>query len=316
MAKKIVRKVLLMLPVLFLVSIILFTLMEVLPGDAAYGLGSDVSDEYIQQFREEHGLDKPAYVRYLDWVTNMLKGDFGVSLISELPIIDRIKVRFPVTLELTLLSMIVAVVIAIPAGILSAVKRNTLTDYLTSVLAMVGVTIPPFWLGMLMVLLFSITLGWLPASGYVELTESVSENLTRMIMPALALGTQFAATVTRQTRSAFLETLDQDYIVTAKAKGLPQRVVIWKHALRNALIPIVTTIGMQTGRLFGGAVVIETVFALPGIGREIVNSILLRDYPVVMALIMIVAFIVIVINTLIDIIHGLIDPRISQSQQR
>ena len=147
MAKKIVRKVLLMLPVLFLVSIILFTLMEVLPGDAAYGLGSDVSDEYIQQFREEHGLDKPAYVRYLDWVTNMLKGDFGVSLISELPIIDRIKVRFPVTLELTLLSMIVAVVIAIPAGILSAVKRNTLTDYLTSVLAMVGVTIPPFWLG-------------------------------------------------------------------------------------------------------------------------------------------------------------------------
>ncbi|MHC1758989.1 MAG: ABC transporter permease [Negativicutes bacterium] len=314
MARNIVRKLLMMIPILFLVSIILFTLMQILPGDAAYGLGPDLDEAYIAQYRHAHGLDRPAYEQYLTWVNGMLHGDFGNSLISNQPIVTKIKMRLPVTVELALLSMIIAVIIAIPAGIISALKRNSALDTVISVVSMLGVSMPPFWLGMLLILLFSLTLHWLPASGYVSFSEDPLRNLARMFMPALAIGVSFAATVTRQTRSAMLDVWDQDYIVTAKAKGLKHRVVVFKHALRNAFIPVITTIAMQVGRLFGGAVVIETVFAMPGIGKEIVNSILGRDYPVVMALIMIVAFIVVVINTFIDAIYVLIDPRLSHSK--
>lgn len=314
MITHIIRKLLAAIPILLVVSVILFILMDILPGDAAAGIANiDAGEEYIEQMREEMGLNRPAIVRYFDWVLGMLRGDFGVSLISGQSVMEKIAIRLPVTLEITFLAMIVSLIIALPAGIISAIKRNSPLDMVTSFVSMVGVAIPPFWLGMLLILLFSETLGWLPASGYVSFFESPSENLSRMFMPALAIGAGFAATVMRQTRSSLLEVLDQDFIVTAKAKGLRGSVIIWKHALRNSLIPVITVIAMQVGRMIGGVVVCETVFAMPGIGREIVDGILSRDYPVVMGLIMSVAMIVVFINTFIDIVYVIIDPRISHT---
>lgn len=312
MITHIIRKLLAMVPILLVVSLILFFLMNVLPGDAASGIANiDASEEYIHRLREEMGLNRPAIVRYFDWVGGLLRGDFGTSLISGQSVREKIAIRLPVTLETTLLAMFVSILIALPAGIISAMKRNTPLDMVTSVGAMIGVAMPPFWLGMLLILLFSVTLQWLPASGYVPFAKDPLQNLARMVMPALSIGVAFAATVMRQTRSALLEVLDQDYIVTAKAKGVRGGVIIWKHALRNALIPVVTVIAMQIGRMIGGVVVCETVFAMPGIGREIVDGIMSRDYPVVMGLIMSVAAIVIFINTFIDILYVIIDPRIS-----
>lgn len=317
MATNIIKRILSMIPILIAVSIILFFLLIILPGDAAAGIvTADQSAEYMEQVRESMGLNRPAYIRYLEWLGNILRGDFGKSLITRQPIIDKIVLRLPVTFELTLLAMIVSIIIALPAGIISAIKRNSILDIFASVVSMIGVAMPPFWLGMLLILVITMKLGWIPSSGYVPFSEDPLKNLLLMIMPAFSIGASLAATVMRQTRSALLEVLGQEYIITAKAKGLAGSVVIWKHALRNALIPVVTTVAMQVGRLFGGAVVSETVFVLPGIGREIVDSIMSRDYPVVMSLIMVVAVIVVVINTLLDIAYVLIDPRISHSRKR
>lgn len=312
----IIKRILSMIPILIVVSIILFFLMNVLPGDAAATrYTAESSEEYIEQLREKMGLNKPAYIRYFDWVFGMIKGDFGKSLLTKQPVLEIIKLRMPVTLELALLALIIGAIIAIPLGIVSALNRNKPIDLVASFFSMVGVTMPHFWLGMLFILLFSLTLKWFPASGYIPFFENPLGNLSRMIMPALAIGAGFAATVMRQTRSAFLEVIDQDYIVTAKAKGLKYRIVIWKHALRNSLIPVITVIAMSTGRLLGGAAISETVFAMPGMGKAIIDSIMSRDYPVAMGLIMFVAMIVILINTLVDVIYILIDPRISHRQK-
>lgn len=316
MIAHITKKLLTMIPILILVSIILFILLTILPGDAAAGLATaDASDEYVAQMREEMGLNRPAYIRYLDWISGMFRGDFGKSLLTGQPVLEKIRQRLPVTLELAFLSMLISIIIALPVGILSAVRRNSAADMVTRVISMLGVAMPPFWLGMLLIMLFSIALKWLPASGYISFFENPARNLAMMIMPALAIGAAFSATVMRQTRSALLEVLDQEYIMTARAKGLRERIIVWKHALRNALIPVVTVTAMQIGRLIGGAVVCETMFAMPGIGREIVDAILSRDYPVVMGMIMTTAVIVIVINTLMDIVYVLIDPRISHSRK-
>lgn len=316
MIAHIVKKILAAIPILILVSIILFFLMNILPGDAAAGIANvDAGEEYVEQLREKMGLNRPVVVRYFDWVLSMLRGDFGTSLISGQSVMEKIQIRFPVTLEITLLAMIVSLLIALPAGIISAVRRNSPLDMAASVLSMIGVALPPFWLGMLLILVFSIILGWLPASGYVPFFKDPLQNLVRMVMPAVSIGAAFAATVMRQTRSSLLEVLDQDFIVTAKAKGLKSSAIIWNHALRNALIPVVTVIAMQVGRMLGGVVVCETVFAIPGIGREIVDGILSRDYPVVMGLIMSVATIVVLINTFIDIVYVIIDPRISHNSK-
>lgn len=313
MLRNIAKKILLTIPILIMISIILFFLMNILPGDAASGMvTADQGEEYVAQLRIRLKLDQPPVTRYLDWLLGMLRGDFGISLISGQPVVNKINQRIPVTLELSFLAMVVAVAIALPIGVITAVKRNSPLDTCMSMLSMVGVAMPPFWLGMLLVLIFSITLRWLPASGYVPFAQNPIENLRRMIMPAITIGISFAATVTRQTRSSMLEVLDEDYVLTASAKGLDDRVVVWKHALRNALIPIVTTIAMQTGRLIGGAVVSETIFSLPGMGREIVDAIMSRDYPVVMGLIMVVATLVVFINTLMDVVYILIDPRIAR----
>lgn len=317
MAVHILKRILYMIPILLLVSIILFTIMEILPGDAATGMMSaDMQDEYLEALREKLGLNRPVYIRYLEWVSGMLRGDFGKSLLTNTPVSKKIMIRLPVTIEITFLAMLTSIIIAVPLGIISVIKRNSFLDVLASTSAMVGVTMPHFWMGMLLILLFSITLKCLPASGYVPITKDPLGNLRGMILPAISIGISFAATVMRQTRSALLDILDQDYIVTAKAKGLKKSVVIWKHALRNSLIPVITVIAMQTGRLLGGAAVSETVFALPGIGKELVDAILSRDTPVVMGLIMTIAVIVVLINTLVDVIYIIVDPRISHTVKR
>ena len=312
-AAKIIKKLLMMIPIVIMVSIILFLLLKALPGDAAMVAGGEfAADADIEAAREAMGLNKPLYVQYLDWLWGILHGDFGVSLLTGSPIVDKIVQRFPATMELAILSMIFAILIAVPLGIVSAVYRNSVWDTLSSILSVIGIAMPSFWLGMLLIILFALTLGWLPASGYTPFFEDPLKSLRYMILPAFSIGASFAATTMRQTRNALLEVLDQDYMMTAKAKGLPGHIIIWKHALRNALIPVVTVVAMQTGKLFGGAVIAETVFVIPGLGSEIVGSIMKRDFPTTMAMIMIVAVIVIFINTFIDILYGFIDPRVGK----
>lgn len=312
-AAKIIKKLLMMIPIVIMVSIILFLLLKALPGDAAMVAGGEfATDADIEAAREAMGLNKPLYMQYLDWLWGVLHGDFGNSLLTGSPIVDKVVQRFPATMELAILSMIFAILIAVPLGIVSAVYRNSVWDTLSSILSVVGIAMPSFWLGMLLIILFSLTLGWLPASGYTPFLEDPLKSLRYMILPAFSIGASFAATTMRQTRNALLEVLDQDYMMTAKAKGLPGHIIIWKHALRNALIPVVTVVAMQTGKLFGGAVIAETVFVIPGLGSEIVNSIMKRDFPTTMAMIMIVAVIVIFINTFIDILYGFIDPRVGK----
>ena len=316
MAYMILKKVLYIIPLLLLVSVILFVLINLLPGDAAMGMVTEgASEDYVNRVRAEMGLDKPPVTRYFDWLIGIFRGDLGKSLISNQLVSVKIAQRLPVTLEITFVAMVISILIAVPLGILSAVRRGSIFDTIGSFVSMLGIAMPPFWLGMLLVLLFSVTLNALPASGFVSFAQDPLQNLRCVIMPAASIGVAFAATVMRQTRSALLEVMQQDYVTTAYAKGLKGRVVIWKHALRNALIPVVTVITMQIGRLIGGAVVTETVFALPGIGREIVDAILSRDYPVVMGMILVVAALVVVTNTLVDVLYILIDPRISTASK-
>ena len=316
MAYMILKKVLSIIPLLLLVSVILFVLINLLPGDAAMGMVTEgASEDYVNRVRAEMGLDKPPVTRYFDWLIGIFRGDLGKSLISNQLVSVKIAQRLPVTLEITFVAMVISILIAVPLGILSAVRRGSIFDTIGSFVSMLGIAMPPFWLGMLLVLLFSVTLNALPASGFVSFAQDPLQNLRCVIMPAASIGVAFAATVMRQTRSALLEVMQQDYVTTAYAKGLKGRVVIWKHALRNALIPVVTVITMQIGRLIGGAVVTETVFALPGIGREIVDAILSRDYPVVMGMILVVAALVVVTNTLVDVLYILIDPRIITSSK-
>jgi peptide/nickel transport system permease protein len=312
----IVRRLLTVIPTLILVSVILFTIISFLPGDAALAVvGEAINEEDLLRIRSELGLDRPIYIRYLDWVGNVVQGDFGRAIKSNQPVSEIVWQRLPVTLELTGLSMLIATLIAVPAGIFAALRRNSAWDVVNGIISMIGIAMPPFWMGILLIMCFSIWLGWLPSSGHVSFFEDPAGNLEHMAMPAFTIGLAFAATIMRQTRSSMLEVFGQEYIMTARAKGLRESVVIWKHALRNALIPVVTVISMQVGRLIGGAVVTEIVFALPGVGREIVDNIIARDYPVVMALILITALCVVLTNTFVDIIYVVIDPRISHARQ-
>ena len=315
MLRHVVKKVISVLPQLFLVSIVLFIIISMLPGDVADSLVGDSTDvEYLRQMREKLGVDKPWYEQYWGWLSNVLRGDLGRSMLTTRePVVNKVLVRLPVTLELTLLAMLISVLIAIPLGILSAFRRGGVVDVVSSILSMIGIAMPPFWLGILLLLLFSVTLGWLPASGYVPFFKDPIGNLNSMILPALSVGISFAATIMRQTRSAMLDVLSQDYVMTARSKGLRERAILWKHALRNALSPVITVISMQIGRLIGGSVVTEMVFSLPGMGREIANSLLSRDYPVCIALILITAAFVVLVNTLVDVIVVFVDPRIGRA---
>lgn len=311
MLQTILKKILTAIPVLLVVSIVLFLLLNVMPGDAADSMSNmDATAEEIAVLRESLGLNDPMYIQYLRWLKNVVKGDFGISLLNGASVTEKVMTRLPVTLELTILAMIVAVAIALPMGVLSATHRNGVLDAIASFISMIGVAVPHFWLAMMMIIVFSVNLHWLPASGFTPMSEDLAKNLVKMIMPAFSVGLGFAATVMRQTRSNMIDVLSTDYISTARAKGMSKRVVVWKHGVRNALIPVVTVIGMQTGRLFGGAIVVETLFGLPGLGTAIVQSIFSRDYQMTMGCVMMVAVIIILINTLVDILYVVIDPRV------
>jgi peptide/nickel transport system permease protein len=311
-----IRRLLLTLPILFIVSVVCFSLINLIPGNpATVILGPEASEQAKEQMREQLGLNKPIVVQYVDWLGGVLHGDLGKSLVDGTPVSQLILQRLPVTLELALGTFLVSLTIAVVAGILSASKRGTWVDYVSTGFALGGISIPHFWLGMMFIIIFAVYLGWLPASGYVPFFEDPAANIAVMILPVLATGLRESAELMRMLRSSLLEELGSDYVRTAFSKGLSRRVVVIRHAVRNALIPFVTASGLQIAALLGGLVVTEQVFQLPGVGRLIVESILERDYTVVQGAVLTVTVIVILINVLVDLLYAVIDPRIALSEE-
>lgn len=311
MAQFIGRRIASLLPVLLLVSFAAFSLIWLVPGDAAVTiLGPDVDKATVEALRKSLGLDRSLPAQYGTWLGKAVQGDLGRSLRDNRPIAGAVLERLPATVELSVLAMLVALAIGIPAGIITATRRGTWVDFLGSVLSLGGISMPNFWLGILLILALSVTLGWLPPSGYVPLRESVRGNLELMIMPALTLGLALAATVARQTRASVLQVLDLDYVRTARAKGAKEGRVIGVHVMKNALIPVVTIVGLQIGRLAGGAVITETIFGIPGVGRLAVDSLLARDFPVIQAVVLLMAVAVVLSSLLVDIVYAYLDPRI------
>ena len=285
--------------------------MRLIPGDPARVLaGTDADAAGLQEVRQKYGLDDPVPVQYVRWLGLAVRGDLGESIRTRQPVAATVAIKLPITIELTFLSLLVALAIALPAGIMAAVRRNTLWDLAASAVSLCGVSIPNFWLGIMLILLISVRLGWLPASGFVPLGEDPFGNLQRMLMPAFVLGSGLAAVLMRQTRNAMIEVLSADYIRTARAKGLAQPAVVIRHALRNGLIPVVTILGLQMGALMGGAVVTEQIFVLPGFGRLIVEAVFTRDYPVVQGVVLITAASYVLINFLVDVSYTFLNPRI------
>ena len=298
--------------VVVLVCITIFVLTNLLPGDPTVTiLGEEATAEQRAKARADYGLDLPAPVRFAHWIGNAATGDLGRSLRSNEPVVRMLADRIPVTLQLTLMSIVIAILIGLPAGIVAARFRGTLLDVAASIVAMTSVAIPYFWMGVLLIMLFALKLAWLPPSGYVPFLSDPVGNLKLMILPSLTIGTAFAALIMRQTRASLLQVLSQDYIRSARAKGLSEPAVLLRHGLRNALIPVVTVIGLQIGSLLGGAVVTETVFSLPGLGRMMVNGIFQRDFPVIQGAILFIVLAVIVVNLVTDALYAWLDPRVS-----
>ncbi len=308
-----VRRTLLALPALFGVALVVFVLMRTIPGDVVtnlVGLEGNLSAARQDELRRLFGLDLPIHTQFILWFGSALQGDLGSSLRTGRPVVQDLLLRLPVTLELTLLSLVVALLIALPAGILAARRRGSALDYSLSAFALLGLSVPSFFLGILMILLFSLQLRWLPPAGYVPLQESLLLNLRHMALPAFSLGVILAAATMRIVRSSVLEMKSRDFVRTARAKGLSEGTVTLKHVLRNALIPVVTVVGLQFGTLLGGTVIIEQVFSLPGIGRFALEGINLRDYPVVQGAVLFIALAFVLVNLLTDLLYSLIDPRI------
>uniref|UniRef100_A0A7C2C0Q1 ABC transporter permease n=1 Tax=Thermus islandicus TaxID=540988 RepID=A0A7C2C0Q1_9DEIN len=333
MGSYVLRRLLGLVPVLFGISLLVFLFLKLIPGDPAQAiLGERGSPEQLQALREKLGLNRPLHVQYLTFLRNVLTGDLGVSAVSTIPVAEELKRRWPATFELALSATLVAVALGIPLGILAAVRRNSLLDTLSMSLSLLGVSIPVFWLGLLLVYLFAVNLHWLPTGGRLSTDlaldfrpitgflvldgllslkpQVVLDALRHLLLPALTLGTIPLAILTRITRGAMLEVLSQDYVRTARAKGLSERQVILKHALKNALLPVVTIVGLQFGTLLGGAILTETIFSWPGIGSYIYEGILNRDYPVVQAGVLVVATAFVLVNLLVDLSYALLDPRI------
>jgi peptide/nickel transport system permease protein len=306
-----VRRAFISAVTLVLISLIVFTGVRMIPGDPARVMaGTDADASGLEEVRERYGLRDPMPVQYLRWVGLALRGDLGESIRTRQSVAWTVAIKLPITVELACLALLIALSLAIPAGVIAAVRRNTAWDVLASAVSLCGVSIPNFWLGIMLILLVSVRLGWLPASGFVPLLEDPVANVTRMIMPALVLGTALAAVLMRQTRNAMIEVLSADYIRTARSKGLAGFAVVVRHALRNGLIPVVTVLGLQMGALMGGAVVTESIFVLPGFGRLIVEAVFTRDYPVVQGVVLITASSYVLINLLVDVSYTALNPRI------
>jgi len=299
----ILRRLIITLPVLLGVSLIIFTMVRVIPGDPAMVMaGPHATKDQVEQIRAQLGLDQHPVTQYFLFLGHLLRGDLGTSTRTALPVTKEIMARLPNTLLLALTSILIATVFGVLTGIIAGVKQNSKFDYLSMLIALFGLSMPVFWLGLMLMLLFSIELGWLPAVG--------ADSFRHLILPAVTLGANSTAIIARMTRSSMLEVIRLDYIRTARAKGLREKLIISRHALKNALIPVVTVIGLQTGILLGGAVLTEIVFAWPGIGRLLVEAILARDYPVVQGVVLVVATMFIFVNLIVDILYAYLDPRI------
>lgn len=295
---------------LFAASVVVFAGIHALPGDPAVALSAETTNPAVlQAIRVEYGLNKPLPVQYALWVGHALHGNLGTSPKTDLPVAAAIAQRLPITLELTLLALLISLVIGVPIGILAAVRRGSGSDYAASTLALAGLSVPHFWLGILLILVFAVQLHWLPASGFVPVTDPVA-NLEHMIMPAFVLGIGLAAVLMRQTRAAMLESLGADYVRTARAKGMSEWSVIGIHALRNSLLTVVTLIGLQLGTLISGVVVTEEIFVIPGVGKLILDAVFQRDYPTLQGVVLVTATAYIVANLLTDVAYSLLNPRI------
>jgi len=320
----ILRRLIEIVPTVLMITLVVFVMMRSVPGDPVVALlGDAYTEEDAVKVRHEYGLDKPILVQYTIWLGKLVQGDWGTSILSGRPVLKDVMIRLPVTLELIALSMAVALIIAIPAGIIGAVRQNTWADYTATSVAMIGVSIPEFFIGVLLLLAFSVGLGGLlPSSGWVYLPGtcptmlcgvSVWGNVQHVLMPAFALGVGRAALLTRLLRTSMLEVVRTEYVTTARAKGLGERPIVFKHALKNALIPTVTVMGLQVGFLIGGAIVVETLFAMPGLGTFGIDAIIARDYQQVQGFALITAFAFVVINLLVDLSYTFLDPRIRYS---
>jgi len=307
LAKRLVQLV----PTLFFVSLLIFSLQHLLPGDPALVMAGEERDPaVIEQIRQQYHLDRAIPVQYAYWVKGVLMGDFGESLRNKMPVSSLIAQKLPVTMQIAGMAIVVAFLIGIPAGIISAVKIGTAWDYGANLFALWGISTPNFWLGIMLIFLFSVELGWLPASGYVPLSENWRASLAASVMPAFVLGNAIAAILMRHTRSAMLQVLESDYVRTARAKGLSERTVILKHAMRNALTPIITLGALELGTLLSGAVLTEQIFSIPGFGKLIVDAVFNRDYAVVQGVVLTTATIYITLNLIADIAYILVNPRL------
>jgi peptide/nickel transport system permease protein len=317
----ILKRLIEIVPTVFMITLVVFVMMQSVPGDPVVALlGDAYTEEDAVKVREAYGLDRPMLVQYFIWLGKLVQGDWGTSILSGRPVLEDVLVRLPVTLELVVLSMVVALAIAIPAGVIGALRQNTWADYTATSVAMIGVSIPEFFIGVLLLLVFSIGLGGvLPSSGWVYLPGtcptmvcgvSLWGNVQHVLMPAFALGVGRAALLTRLLRTSMLEVIRTEYVTTARAKGLSERPVVLKHALKNALIPTITVMGLQVGFLIGGAIVVETLFAMPGLGTFGIDAIIARDYQQVQGFALITAFAFVFINLIVDLTYTVLDPRI------
>jgi len=300
------------LPVLLILSLGVFLMLHLTPGDPVQiMLGQDADPQSIAALRAELGLDQPLPVQYARWLGNVLRGDLGHSIRTHQPVSEAIVSRLPVTLELSLVSLVISLAIGLPAGVLAASRRNTSVDFASTGLALAGVSLPSFFLGILLILVFALWLRWVPPSGYTPLIQDPGMNIKQMFMPAVALGAALAGIVARLMRSSLLDVLETEYMRTARAKGLSQQASVLRHGLKNALLPVVTVVGLQVGALLGGAILIETIFALPGIGRLAVDSIFSRDFPIVQGVVLFLALVRVISNLIADLLYAQLDPRIA-----
>ena len=309
----ILRRLAFLVPVLLGVSLVTFTLVRLIPGDAtllAIGVDQRTTPEQVERIRASYGLDQPQPVQYVKWLGKVVRGDLGNSLRTRRAVTQELGLRLPVTVELALLAALVGTIPAFIVGVLAAVKRNSGLDYAATIITLVGVSVPNFLLATLLVLVFSYWLRWLPPIGYVEFTRAPMENLRNMILPAVSLGLPLAAVMMRNTRSAMLEMLGQDFVRVARAKGLVERRVITRHVVGNAALPIITVGGIQVASLLGGTVIVETIFGLPGVGRYIYESIANRDYPVVQGVTLVIATMFVLVSLVVDILYVVVDPRL------
>ena len=310
----VINRILQMIPVLFVLTVVVFSFVQLLPGDVIDTLIGDEEAEDPELralLLKEYGLDKPIYVQYGIWVGKALQGDFGKSLITRRPVSIELFESIPATIYLGLVGISLSILIAVPLGSLAAVKRNSPTDYTAQVVSLIGISIPEFWFAIMCVILFSLHLGWLPSSGYVSPLEDIGQSIYYLILPALAVGFRQAAYTTRLTRSSMLDEMNKEYVDTARSLGFSEPKVIYKYTLRNALIPTITISGLQLANLLGGTVVLETIFAWPGIGQAIYLAIIDHDYPLIQAGILVLGIIVVVVNLLVDLLYRVLNPRVA-----